>query len=110
MSNENIETEFMSVGSVDGEITAVLKLEELDHESSTAIRNFFEKNPTIVTGKTVNLDFGLVRFAASTAIGQLILLNKILKKRGKKLVLFNLTRAMEELTQVTKLDRIIKIK
>lgn len=105
-----LENEFMRITSVEGRVIARIKVQELDHESSTAIRGLFEQQPELVGGKTVELDLSYVQFAASTAIGQLIHLNKLLKKRGKNLVLSNLTSAMEELAHVTKLDRLIQIK
>ena len=105
-----LENDFMTLRSVEGRVIALIKVEKLDHESSMAIRTLFEQQPEVVGGRTVELDLSHVQFAASTAIGQLIHLNKLLKKRGKILILSNLTSAMEELASVTKLDRLIKIK
>ena len=59
--------------------------------------------------KKIVLDFSVVEYLSSAALGKLITLNKKLQQAGGKLILCNIDAQIFEVFEITKLDRFFKI-
>ncbi len=55
------------------------------------------------------LDFAGIRYVTSTALGQLVNLNRTVRSAGGRLALTNLAPAVQEVLAVTCLDRLLEV-
>jgi anti-sigma B factor antagonist len=59
--------------------------------------------------KKILLNFGNVEFLSSAALGKLITLNKKVQQAGGKLVMCKIAKEIQEVFEITKLDKLFKI-
>ena len=60
-------------------------------------------------GPRLVLDFAGIRYVTSTALGQLVHLNRMVRSAGGRLALANLAPAVQEILAVTCLDRLLEV-
>ena len=94
-----------------GDVTVVKFLDKkiLDEQNIQAIGDDLFKLVDELGRRKVLLDFASVEFLSSAALGKLIKLHQRLQAVGGKLVLGSISKAIMEIFELTKLDKMLKI-
>ena len=66
------------------------------------------KDPSM-EGKHIMLDFSNVQFISSAAVNKLIVLDRAVKRSGRRLVMFGLQRSVRTIMTITRMDEVFTI-
>ncbi|MBI1917785.1 MAG: STAS domain-containing protein [Planctomycetes bacterium] len=83
--------------------------DSLDEYNSETVGTELSLLAAGLPGPRLVLDFAGIRYVTSTALGQLVGLNRAVRSAGGRLTLANLAPAVQEVLAVTCLDRLLEV-